>query len=116
MSGRSATTGPPLLRIDPATARFTRTYLGSAPHGVAFGAGFVWVAMYHQSSILRVDPRTSRMVGKPIRAGFPTEPMVAAGNSLWAIPSWGGFRADSRLHEVLRIDAHSGRILQTFEA
>jgi outer membrane protein assembly factor BamB len=105
-----------LLRVNPSNGRFRRTSFRSDPHGIAFGAGYVWVAMYHQSRILRMDPRTGRVVGKPIRAGFPTEPMAAAGNYLWAIPATGGFLADSRRHEVLKIDARSGRILETFRA
>jgi streptogramin lyase len=105
-----------LMRIDPSTGQFTRTILGSEPHGVAYGAGHVWVAMYHEATILRVDPRTGRVVGNPIQAGFPTEAMAAAGDDLWAIPSPSGFAADSRRHEVLRIDARTGRIPETFHA
>ena len=70
------------------------------------------MAMYHQSRILRIDPRTGRVVGKPIRAGF----LAAAGNYLWAIPATDGFLADPRRHALLKIDARSGRILETFRA
>lgn len=75
--------------IDPSTGRFTPTQLASEPHGVTYGAGYVWVAMYHQSTIRRADPRTGRLLGRPIRTSFPTEPLAAAGDSLWAIPSPG---------------------------
>jgi DNA-binding beta-propeller fold protein YncE len=105
-----------LLRIDPRNGRFTRTKLSSEPHGVAFGAGYIWVAMYHQSRILRVDPSTGRVAGKPIRVGFPPEPMAAADRRLWAIPSAGGFLSDPSRHEVLEIDAGSGRIFKSFQA
>jgi hypothetical protein len=84
-----------LLRVDPRSGRVVRRItLSSDPHGVAFGSGLVWVALYHESTIVRVDPRTSRISGPPTRAGFPTEPMAAAGGYLWAIPSVGGHLAD----------------------
>jgi hypothetical protein len=105
-----------LLRINPSSGRVKRTSFRSDSHGIVFGAGYVWVAMHHQWSILRVDPRTGRVVGKPIRHGFPTESMAAAGKYLWAIPSTGGFMADSRRHEVLKINARSGRIVKKFRA
>jgi hypothetical protein len=80
-----------LLRIDPRSGRVAhRIALASDPHGVAFGSGFVWVALYHQSTIVRVDPHTNRILGPPIGAGFPTEPLASAGGHLWAIPSTGG--------------------------
>jgi hypothetical protein len=104
-----------LLRVDPRSGRVVRRVtLSSEPHGVAFGSGLVWVALYHESTIVRVDPRTSRISGPPIRAGFPTEPMAAAGGYLWAIPSVGGHLADPQLHTVLEIDARSGRILRSY--
>jgi streptogramin lyase len=105
-----------LLRIDPRSGRVAhRIRLASEPHGVAFGSGNVWVALYHQSSIVRVDPDTNRILGPPIRAGFPTEPLASAGGQLWAIPSTGGSLADPQLHTVLEIDARSGRIVGSYE-
>jgi hypothetical protein len=104
-----------LLRVDPRTGRITRRIaLASDPHGVAVGSGFVWVALYHQSAIARVDPHTNRVVGPPIAAGFPTEPLASAGGHLWAIPSVGGYAADPQLHTVLEIDAGSGRIVRSY--
>jgi DNA-binding beta-propeller fold protein YncE len=82
-----------------------RIALASEPHGLAFGSGFVWVALYHQSTIVRVDPDTNRILGPPISAGFPTEPLALAGGHLWAIPSVGGSLADPQRHTVLEIDA-----------
>jgi DNA-binding beta-propeller fold protein YncE len=91
-----------------------RTALASEPHGIAFGAGYVWVALYHQSRILRFDPRTGRVDGQPIDVPFPPEPMAAAGGTLWAIPSAGGALADPSLRAVVKIDAKTGRRLETF--
>jgi hypothetical protein len=80
----------------------------------AFGSGYVWVALYHQSTIVRVDPDTNRILGPPIGAGFPTEPLASAGGHLWAIPSTGGYLADPQLHTVLEIDARSGRVVSSY--
>ena len=104
-----------LLRIDPHSGRVARRIaLPSDPHGVAFGSGFVWVALYHQSEILRIDPASNRISGPPIRVGFPTEPLAAAGGRLWAIPSVGGSLANPQLHTVVEIDAASGRVVGSF--
>jgi hypothetical protein len=91
-----------------------RIRLASEPHGVAFGSGVVRVALYHQSTIVRVDPHTNTILGPPIQAGFPTEPLALAGGHLWAIPSVGGSLADPQRHTVLEIDARSGRILGSY--
>ena len=82
----------------------------TASHSV----GLVWVALYHESAIVRVDPRVNRILGPPIRAGFPTELLASAGGHLWAIPSVGGSLADPQLHTVLEIDARSGRIVRSY--
>jgi len=104
--------GGTLLRVDPRSGRVARRItLSSEPHGVAFGSGLVWVALYHESATIRVDPRINRILGPPIRAGFPTELLASAGGHLWAIPSVGGSLADPQLHTVLEIDARSGRIV-----
>jgi hypothetical protein len=73
------------------------------------------VALYHQSTTIRVDPHTNRILGPPIWAGFPTEPLASAGGHLWAIPSVGGSLADPQLHTMLEIDAGSGRIVGSYQ-
>jgi len=103
-----------LLRIDPRSGRVARRIaLASDPHGVAFGSVYVWVALCHHSTIVRVDPDTNRILGPPIEAGFPTEPLASAGGHVWAIPSTVGYLADPQLHTVLEIDAQSGRIVSS---
>jgi DNA-binding beta-propeller fold protein YncE len=103
-----------VLRIDPRSGAFDRTRVTSDPHGIAFGAGYVWVALYHESTILRLDPRTASVVGQPIAVPFPPEPMAAGDGRLWAIPSTGGFLADSSRHDVLEIDPERGVIEARF--
>jgi len=61
-----------------------------------------------------VDPHTNQILGPPIGAGFPTEPLASAGGHVWAIPSTGGYLADPQLHTVLEIDARSGRIVNSY--
>jgi hypothetical protein len=68
-----------LIRIDPRTGRISArisarpVYFGSV---IAFGAGFVWTGndderYEHGSTITKLDPRTGRVVGKPLVLGSP---------------------------------------------
>jgi DDE domain len=76
--------------------------------------GLVWVALYHESAIVPRRPTRQRILGPPIRVGFPTELLASAGGHLWAIPWVGGSLADPQLHTVLEIDARSGRIVRSY--
>jgi DNA-binding beta-propeller fold protein YncE len=79
-----------LLRIDPRTGRISARisahpiYFGSV---IAFGAGFVWTGNDDEryqdgSTVSKVDPRTNRLVGKPLVLGSPQS--IAFGHgALW---------------------------------
>jgi virginiamycin B lyase len=54
----------------------------SAPIGVAFGFGSVWVADLGAGEIVRIDPRTDRIVGRLAVRGSPVRLAIGFG-SLW---------------------------------
>jgi hypothetical protein len=98
---------PERARIYPRSGTFQRTRVASDPHGIAFGAGYVWVALYHQSTIVRLDPRRELSSDSPSschsRPSRWRPPMVDCGD-----PGQGGFLADASRRDVLEIDPESG--------
>jgi DNA-binding SARP family transcriptional activator/ABC-type branched-subunit amino acid transport system substrate-binding protein/streptogramin lyase len=105
-----------LTRIDPSYGTVAATVAVSTPNvvydvsrhsydptSVAAGAGSVWVTE-GGSSLVRVDPRTSRVVDR-IDLGRPLDGVTAADGVVWAIsgPSATVLRVDRRGRETLRI-------------
>ncbi len=73
---------------------------GVSPVAVAIGDGAVWVANNGAGTVTRIDPRTRRAVGRPIRVGAGPVALTAAPSGVWvALAS--GF--------VVRIDPGTGR-------
>ena len=58
------------------------TKVGSAPIGVAFGAGSVWVANSGDGTVSRIDPVTGRVVRTIDVGGSPTG-VAVAGDEVW---------------------------------
>ena len=99
---RLASASAPVARL------VARIPLGAAPAGVgsvAFGAGSVWVVT-DKGTLLRIDPRTNRVVGAPTRygpAGKLQHVTVAVGNgSVWV--------AQESTGTLTRVDPGSGRV------
>lgn len=93
----------------PVAAIVARIPLGGAPlavGAVAVGAGSVWVAT-DRGTLLRVDPRTNRVVGAPIRIGPRGDQVhvtVRVGEgSVWVAHELQG--------TLTRLDPASGRVL-----
>jgi DNA-binding beta-propeller fold protein YncE len=81
-----------------------RIPLPGRPFAVATGEGRVWVLTRRPNAALwRIDPTSSRVVGKPTR--LPVDPwgLAVGAGSVWVTPNG----ADGRL---IRIDARTGRI------
>jgi DNA-binding beta-propeller fold protein YncE len=77
-----------LYRIDPATNEVVAELdLGESPTAVTVGGGFVWVsrAAGGPGDIVRIDPRTDRVVGSPITVGPGPGPAVYFDGSLWVL-------------------------------
>jgi streptogramin lyase len=90
-----------VLRIDPATHAIRRVQVGGFPIGIVVTGGRVWFADHEGGTVRRLDPRSLRPVGEPIRVG--TQPR-------WLVPAAGSlFVTDEDDGTVARIDVHSGK-------
>jgi DNA-binding beta-propeller fold protein YncE len=71
-----------IQRVDPATGQVTATIRLPNAVGVIFWAGSAWVLTNSPSALVRIDPTSNRIVGKPTPVG--PSPYIAAGPSgLW---------------------------------
>ena len=60
------------MRIDPATNTVVaRRKVATAPCGLAFGSGSVWVEDYRGNAIVRVDPATLKVKKRIIVGRLP---------------------------------------------
>jgi YVTN family beta-propeller protein len=89
-----------LLRIDPATRHVRRVHVGGAPSGIAVADGAVWFADAERGEVERVDVRTLRPAGTPIRLGGRPTSLVRAGRYLFA--------GDASSGTVRKIDPRTG--------
>lgn len=107
--------GNSLTRIDPLTNKATKTIslasAGSGAIGVAYAAGFIWVADHDGSpttSVAKVNPTTMKVVRViPVGRSDQSGPvwLVAAAGSVWTdVPDMGA---------VVRIDAATDKIVAT---
>jgi len=89
-----------LIRFDTASGHVDRVRVGANPVGVVVSNGLAWVANRASGTVVRVDPKTLRLVGNPVHAGeYPTW-IAAAGTSVWV-----SNQADGT---VTRIDSSTG--------
>jgi YVTN family beta-propeller protein len=95
-----------VTRIDLATGRPVATItVGRAPLDLAVTRGAVWVPNSGGggSSVARIDPRTNRVAGRPIRTGASPQSLAVGGGSLWV--------ANHDAGTVTRIDQASGKVV-----
>ena len=90
-----------VLRIDPATHAIRRVHVGGSPIGIAVTDEGIWFADNEGRKVVRLDPRSLRRVGEPIRMGAKPSWLVASGGTL--------FVADQEDGTIVRIDLHSGK-------
>jgi PQQ-like domain len=91
-----------VLRIDPATSRITRTHVGGFPIGIVLEHGSVWVIDNAHDTVLRLDPRTLREIGKPVH--------TPSGGAFYLGATDGYvFIANDTDGTITRIDARSGQ-------
>ena len=97
----------PLRRIDPATNKITATYrLDSSAGGFAVGAGSIWVSMYYDNTVERIN--THGRVLARIRVGLQPEAVLVAFGSVWV--------ANHHGRSVSRIDPRTDRVIATIPA
>jgi virginiamycin B lyase len=97
-----------VTRIDPATGRTVATVtVRRAPLDLAATPGAVWVtnAGGGGDSVVRIDPQTNRLAGRPVRTGASPQSLAAGGGSLWV--------ANHDARTVTRIDPASGKVVAT---
>jgi hypothetical protein len=77
---------PGVYRIDPRTNRVTSFIrLPPTPTGIAVAHGLVWVTEAKEGPgiVVRIDPRTNRLSGPPIRVGAGPGEIVSGAGTLW---------------------------------
>jgi len=95
-----------VTRIDLASGRRVATIpVGRAPLDLAATSGAVWVANAGGGgdSVARIDPRTNRRVGRPVRTGASPQSLATGGGSLWV--------ANHDVATVTRIELASGKVV-----
>ncbi len=82
---------------------------------MAVGDGFIWVIS--GGSVVRIDPKTNQVVGKPILAGVQFESEVAFGeDALWVtIIGSGDLGVPNDRDAVSRIDPETGKTVATIK-
>jgi YVTN family beta-propeller protein len=96
-----------LREIDPSTNRVVATHqLDSSAGGFAVGAGAIWVAMYYDNIVERID--TSGQVVARIKVGLQPQWTHVAFNSVWVSNHHG--------RSVSRIDPNTNTVIATIPA
>jgi streptogramin lyase len=62
----SASDDGDVLRIDPTTRTITRVHVGGFPIGIVVAGGSVWVIDNAHHSVLRLNPKTLKQIGRPV--------------------------------------------------
>jgi streptogramin lyase len=88
-------------RIDVRTGQLRANIpVGVSPSAVAVGDHYVWVASYEEGRLIRIDPRTNREVGQPIRVGGGPNGVAFSDGAVWVTDFDGG--------RILRVDESTG--------
>src|SRR5205807_2833707 len=74
------------------------------PSGVALGAGSLWVARNDDRTLLRLDPRTDRVIAT-IATGAFAFAVAASRDAVWV--------ADFENDELVRVDPRTNRVVAT---
>jgi len=80
--------------------------------------GYLWIIA--GNSIVRIDPQTDQMVGKPISVTVPEkaglEAIVVGEETVWvSLVGWGDIDRPSKIDSVLRIDPRTGETVATID-
>jgi YVTN family beta-propeller protein len=84
----------------------------SSPSNMTSGDGLLWVVS--GGSILRIDPKTSQIVGEAVGAGAQPEDLAFGAGALWVTTVGSGdLGAPSDTDAVSRVDPETGEVLST---
>ena len=73
------------------------------PFGVAVGADSIWATEYERGNLVRIDPRTSRVM-KRLHVGAHASHVVAQGGFIWVTDDLGGV--------VICVDGATGQVIR----
>jgi DNA-binding beta-propeller fold protein YncE len=66
------------------TSLATKTIrVGRFPQGLDVAGGSVWVAGYGDSTLTRIDVRTRKPIGKPLRMPLNPKAVAGSGHDVW---------------------------------
>jgi DNA-binding beta-propeller fold protein YncE len=74
-----------LWRVDPATGKVTAAIRLPNAVAVTFWAGSAWVSTEPPGPLVRVDPASNRIIGKPAPAGISPAYITASPTGLWVV-------------------------------
>jgi DNA-binding beta-propeller fold protein YncE len=77
--------------------------VGGPPLRLAAGEGAVWVTSAADGTLTRLDPRTRRIVGEPLRLGRGISAVAVGRKSVWV--------SSPRTSSVLRVDPVADRVI-----
>lgn len=101
-----ATAGGQVLMVNPKRNRVTATINAGGPlgfdHTIAVGPSGVWLADPFDEQLVRIDPKTRRVMAR-IPAGAVTT-LAVTGDAVWALSSLGLVRVDPAEDRVAAID------------
>jgi len=101
-----ATAGGQVLMVNPKRNRVTATINAGGPlgfdHTIAVGASGVWLADPFDEQLVRIDPKTRRVMAR-IPAGAVTT-LAVTGDAVWALSSLGLVQVDPAEERVAVID------------
>jgi YVTN family beta-propeller protein len=93
-------------------ARFAASIPISGPGNLAVGNGRLWV-LTGAGTVVRIDPATNALVGKPLRVPADAEAIAVGEGALWVTRGALGDLAGPGQNTVTRIDPASGRTVAT---
>jgi YVTN family beta-propeller protein len=105
------------LSVTPETSissqnRIAATIDISSPSNMTMGDGLLWIIA--DGSIVRIDPKTNQVVGKPIQPGIRAEDIAVGDGALWVTTVGAGdLGASSDTDAVSQIDPRTNKVLST---
>lgn len=80
-----------LFKIDPRRRRIVATLrIPGAPSGIVEARGLLWIVASDTGYLFRVDPHTTKLVGKPVRAGKALLTVAAGSDRVWIGDGYAG--------------------------
>lgn len=93
-----------LYRIDPRTRKIVaRIPIPNDPASIVAADGFLWVGESDRGKIVRLDPKSGAVEGRPISVGGALLTLAAADGTIWVANNYGG--------RLATIDARTAKLI-----